>query len=76
MTAYRPGSGTEGADFMDRFCHRCARETKFRETMDGEDACPIARDTFIHAVDDENYPKQWIEDEAGPRCVEFESEAA
>ena len=73
MSKYRPANGSEGLDFMAKFCHRCARDAKFRETQDGEDSCPIARDALMYAVTDEGYPEQWIEDALGARCTEFEA---
>ncbi len=73
---YRPSSGSEGLDFEAQFCWVCQREATFRETQDGTDACPIVRAAFMFEVTDKEYPTQWIEDESGPRCIEFESKIA
>lgn len=72
--SYRPSNGTEGMDFMDKFCLRCERDRKFRETQDGEDGCPIVADTFVYETDDHRYPKEWIceEDFSEARCTAFE----
>lgn len=71
---YRPSCGSEGLDFIDRWCGRCMRESRFRQTRDGADACRIVARTFHLKVTDPDYPKEWIEDEAGPRCTAFEQE--
>lgn len=71
---YRPSNGTEGADFQGRFCDHCARDAVFRETdYEGDPAlgCQILADTFCFEVTDQEYPKEWIEDEQGPRCTAF-----
>ena len=67
---YRPLSGTEGMWFMDRFCDRCRRDEAFQRG-DG-DSCPIAAATIAYDVADPEYPPEWIEDEAGPRCTAYE----
>lgn len=71
---YRPSNGTEGADFQDFYCDRCARDAAFRETdYEGDPAlgCQILADTFCYSVDDPKYPKEWITDERGARCTAF-----
>jgi hypothetical protein len=68
---YRPSTGTEGADFMSRWCYRCERDRAFRE--DDGDSCPIAAATMVYGVNDPAYPKEWREDgPSGPRCTAFE----
>lgn len=72
--SYRPSNGTEGAGFQDYYCSRCARDAAFRETdYEGDPAlgCQILAATFRYAVDHPDYPKEWIEDERGPRCTAF-----
>lgn len=67
---YRPSNGTEGMCFMGEWCDCCARDEKFRETQDGADSCPIAAATFVYAVDDPKYPKEWVYDAKGhPICT-------
>lgn len=68
---YRPSNGTEGADFMDEWCNRCARDAAFREDPDNCDGCSIAAATFAFEIDHPEYPKEWITDEKGPRCTAF-----
>lgn len=64
--SYRPSNGTEGMLFTDRFCDRCTKD-------DGEELlCPILTATLIHAPGEEDYPPEWIEGDAGPRCTAFE----
>jgi hypothetical protein len=71
---YRPSSGSEGADFQERFCIHCERDRAFRETDYLGDAalgCQILAATYRYAVDHPDYPKEWIEDERGARCTAF-----
>lgn len=70
---YRPSNGAEGADFMARFCNKCKRDQKYRETSDGADACPIATNAMAYGYNDPNYPQEWIEDDDGrnPRCTAY-----
>lgn len=67
---YRPSCGSEGADFMSRWCDRCERDRAFRE--DDGDSCPIAAATMIYERRDPAYPPEWREDgPQGPRCTAF-----
>lgn len=67
---YRPSCGSEGMDFMARFCDRCKRDDAFQR---GEgDSCPIVANSMAYDEDDPNYPVEWIEDATGPRCTAFE----
>jgi len=34
----------------------------------------IVSDTFPYDVSDPRYPKEWVQDEQGPRCTAFEAE--
>lgn len=63
-TLYRPSNGTEGELFYEEFCAKCVR--------DQNEDCPIYTATMVFGVDDPQYPKEWIEDEAGPRCTAFD----
>jgi hypothetical protein len=67
---YRPSNGDEGMWFMDRFCDRCRRDDAFQRGKG--DSCPIAAATMIYEEDDPQYPKEWIEDDDGPRCTAYE----
>jgi len=69
---YRPSNGTEGEFFMARFCYRCTWETDFRRDPGSNDGCSILAYTFAYDIDDPNYPEEWIEEAAGPRCLSFE----
>jgi hypothetical protein len=69
---YRPGSGTEGMAFDDKWCSHCARDAKFRETDDGADGCQILSASFLYEKTDPNYPKEWVYDREGtPCCTAF-----
>lgn len=73
---YRPSSGTEGACFFEAWCCRCARDKAMREgcdidECDDNEKCQIIADTMCYDIDDPKYPKEWIEDESGPRCTAF-----
>lgn len=67
---YRPSNGSEGADFMSEFCDRCQRDAAFQDGTG--DSCQIAAATMAYNIADPEYPKEWIEDERGPRCTAFE----
>lgn len=72
MALYRPSSGTEGADFQDRWCCRCEMDAKFQANPDAADGCPIVAATFVYDVTDPNYPKEWTYDKKGePCCTAF-----
>lgn len=61
---YRPSNGAEGELFRRDWCDRCARDCE-------DNPCQILAATFWLAVDDPDYPPEWIEDDAGPRCTVF-----
>jgi len=63
---YRPSNGTEGEDFMACFCANCRRD------QDEDDPCSIATWALAAAIDDPDYPEEWIVDQSGPRCTAFE----
>lgn len=64
--AYRPACGSEGADFMTRWCSRCCR--------DEQSICTIAADTMVYQITDEEYPPEWRTDSVhGPRCTAFDA---
>lgn len=72
---YRPGSGTEGIAFDDRWCAWCTRDKAFRDAgpdFDSVDGCQIIADTFAFEITDSRYPKEWIFDREGrPCCTAF-----
>jgi len=65
---YRPSNGSEGMDFLARWCDRCAKDA-------GGKVCDIIAETMARDVDDKNYPKEWVyEAPAGEgRCTAFEA---
>lgn len=73
---YRPGSGTEGACFQEKWCCNCARDKAMSEGKDffecaPEEVCQIIADTYAYSVDDPKYPKEWVYGENGPMCSAF-----
>ncbi len=70
--AYRPSCGSEGADFMQRWCGKCALDRAFQQ---GEgDSCDIAAATMAFDITDPEYPDEWRKDgPAGARCTAFQA---
>ena len=67
---FRPSSGTMGESFHARFCHRCERDRRYRETE--EDPCEILGRTFFYDIDQPEYPREWRYDSDGdPTCTAF-----
>lgn len=62
VTLFRPSNGTIGEAFHDAFCYRCGRDWK---------RCGILTRTLIHAIDEPEYPREWISDDDGSRCTAF-----
>ncbi len=72
MRPYRPSNGTEGVDFIERWCGRCLRDEAYRNGTG--DSCPIVADSLaIGDINDLRYPKEWVEDEpfGNARCTAF-----
>lgn len=73
MKKYRPSNGTEGADFIDRFCGNCVHDAAYR-SGDG-DSCPIVAKSLMFDIHEEQYPAEWIYGADGyPTCTAFEEE--
>jgi hypothetical protein len=71
---YCPSNGTEGEMFFDVWCNQCKADKKFRQTLDGEDGCPIISASMRFDIKDEFYPKEWIHDGKGqPCCTAFDA---
>ena len=62
---YRPSNGAEWLDFKAVWCNRCPRHSSPRY-------CSIIFDASTMDVDHPDYPPEWVEDDAGPRCTAFE----
>ena len=62
---YRPASGTEGMDFIAKWCGRCA--------CDHNEDCPILAATFALAPDHPDYPAEWRYERGEPVCTAFEA---
>lgn len=65
-TPYRPSNGTEGADFEDRWCERCAQDAAFREDMDGGEGCEILCNATLG-----EQPSEWVFRDRIPTCTAF-----
>lgn len=69
MSKYRPSCGSEGADFIDRWCCACER--------DKHEDCPIVAATMAFDVDHPRYPSEWVYDAEAdplaesPKCTAF-----
>lgn len=62
---YRPANGSEGADFMSRWCDKCEHDVV--------SACPLIAATMCFEADDHRYPTAWTFDGDGkPCCTAFE----
>jgi hypothetical protein len=60
---YRPSNGTEGMIFEEMFCDHCTRFSA---------ECEIFLSALLYAIDDDQYPKEWIFDADGrPTCTAF-----
>lgn len=57
MRSYRPSNGTEGNIFMAAWCNRCFKES----------GCTILTGAMFGKS-----PKQWVQDDDGPRCTSFQ----
>lgn len=69
---------------MECFCFRCERDAEFQAAMakgeESDKGCPILANSFVYALDDPKYPKEWVRDEDsdisliggnGARCTAF-----
>lgn len=63
-TPYRPSNGSEGEWFMSRWCERCVKDMPSKP-------CRIIGRTMALSVGEKGYPREWIEDDDGPRCTAF-----
>lgn len=69
MRKYRPSNGTEGMMFAESFCDQCMHQCPDPRANKN---CDIAMRTFIHEIDEKEYPLEWQYDATGhPTCVAF-----
>lgn len=69
---YRPSNGTEGEIFQETWCAGCEADRGFREDHERFDGCPIIANTMALAIDDPDYPKEWVYRSDGqPMCSAF-----
>lgn len=67
---WRPSNGTGGDIFYSRWCEHCERE-RYPDSK----PCGILTKTLIYRMDDKKYPKQWVRDDEGPKCLAFRERA-
>lgn len=60
---YRPSNGSEGMDFMARWCERCFKLRGGR--------CGILNRTMIYDTRDAKYPSEWRYVNGSPTCTAF-----
>lgn len=61
----------EEADvFMAQYCGHCIKDAGYRAGYMG---CPLIEEELVFGSRPE-YPKEWVRDENGPRCLAFEEE--
>lgn len=70
---YRPGNGDEGEWFLALFCYQCA---KYGGDDSDIDPCPINLASMLFDVGHPDFPKEWVQDEGGPRCTAFVAEGS
>lgn len=74
---YRPSCGSEGADFMEKWCANCKRDAAMNGSKDfddcgDDDLCEIIARSLRCEVDDDDYPQEWAHDDSGmPVCTAF-----
>jgi hypothetical protein len=74
---YRPSNGTEGDLFFASWCAECERDKVLCNQIDFDDApdgdlCPIIGLSFLHNVEDAEYPQEWQYGKDGqPCCTAF-----
>jgi hypothetical protein len=69
---YRPSHGIDDLQFRAKFCDRCKLLERDDEEF-GSYPCPILDNALLFAIDDKDYPKQWVYDDEGrPTCTAFE----
>ena len=73
---YRPHNGTDGASFVEEWCHHCIHDRAFRDNPDGfKPGCAILAKTHIYEITDKEYPKEWnYGPDGSPRCTAFEED--
>lgn len=75
--SYRPSNGSEGEGFTERYCDRCERDARYRETHDGRDGCQILAASMLFDFGSPDYPKEWVYgSNCKPTCTAFEEEVS
>lgn len=79
---YRPSNGTEGDCFIAAFCYKCGRDKALSEgepidECDDNERCDIVGRSFLHSVEEPEYPVEWTYDKHGiPCCTAFVAKGA
>ena len=67
MEPYRPGNGTEGDYFMNKWCDRCVKDDPGNEVY-----CRILAASMAFDLKDEGYPRDtWVYFNGKPTCLAF-----
>lgn len=61
---------------MSAWCSRCQRDAAHRQDPHKDDGCRILADSLAFSIDEEGYPKEWVEDDSGARCTAFVEDGA
>lgn len=61
LLPYRPSNGSEGDWFVGRWCERCVKAKP----------CAIVGRSMAHSIGEPGYPRQWVQDDDGPRCTAY-----
>lgn len=67
MQKYRPVTGTEGMDFMEKFCIRCDKDINSN--------CEILAATLAYDIESPDYPQEWCYQDGVPVCSAFKGGA-
>jgi hypothetical protein len=69
---YRPSNGTEGDQFINRFCDHCAYE-KFIHTSNSNDLkCEILSKSLLYNINEAEYPEEWQYNSRNkPICTQY-----
>jgi hypothetical protein len=74
LQPYRPGSGSEGAWFQEKFCVNCIKDHAVNRNWQDPDwgrGCQILARSLAHDVKDPLYPKEWVRVADGPFCTAY-----
>jgi len=69
---YQPSNGSEGMEFMARYCDQCIHDAEYQKNLNPEDGCPQLAASMAFNPGEPEYPQEWIEDDDGYGfCTKF-----